>query len=64
MTDIIVERIWEIDNLLIVKTYEQSCATGRRIPNSNIYSVEEVDGESLNCFRTFREAKAYIKSNK
>lgn len=61
MTDIIVERTWNVNGLTIVKTYETSCITGKKIPNSVVYSVEDEE-ESLDCFATLAEARAYARN--
>lgn len=61
MTEIKVERTWLVNGLMICKSCEVSCLTGKKIPNSTIYSVDEIDGDNLNCFKTFAEAKRYAK---
>lgn len=65
-TTIIVERHWIINNprykdpIFIYKTYLRSDYSGKKIPNSAVYSVE--DGEdNLDCFKTLAEARKYAK---
>lgn len=68
MSKIIIENTWTVDNknyrdpLIITKTYLVSELTGKRIPNSVVYSVEEFEGDNLDCFKTLKEAKAYAKT--
>lgn len=61
MTDIVEERVWNVNGLLITKSYEVSALTGKKIPDSVAYSVDEIDGDNLNCFKTLKEARAYAK---
>ena len=62
MTDIVLERTWIINGLEINKSYEVSCLTGKKIPDSVVYSVDEIDGDNLNCFKTLKEAREYAKN--
>ena len=67
MTKIIIENTWPISNknfrdpLIITKTYLVSELTGKKIPKSVVYSVEEFMGDNLNCFATLKEAKEYAR---
>ena len=64
---IIIEKTWVINNpryrdgLIITKTYLKSDLTGKKIPNSVIYSVD-FEEENLNCFKTFKEAKEFARN--
>lgn len=62
MADIILERTWIVNGLQINKTYLVSCFTGKKIPDSVVYSVDEIDGDNLDCFKTLKEARAYAKN--
>ena len=62
MTDIVLERTWIVNGLEINKSYEVSCLTGKKIPDSVVYSVDEIDGDNLNCFKTLKEAREYAKN--
>ena len=68
MSKIMIENTWTVDNknyrdpLIITKTYLVSELTGKRIPNSVVYSVEEFEGDNLDCFKTLKEARAYAKT--
>lgn len=69
MSKIVVEKTWTInhsdyrDGLCVCKSYLVSDLTEKKIPNSYVYSVDDIAGEcNLNCFKTFKEAKAYIKT--
>lgn len=68
MSKIIIEKTWTVNNphfrdpLIITKTYLKSEFTGKKISNSVVYSVEEFDGDNLNCFSTLKEAKNYAKT--
>lgn len=57
---IIVERTWEVNGLLINKTYAVDQLTGKKY--DCIYTVDEKDGDNLDCFKTLKEAKDYAKS--
>ena len=57
---LIVERTWEVNGLLINKTWAVSQLTGKKY--DCIYTVDEKDGDNLNCFKTLKEAKAYAKN--
>ena len=46
---------------MITKSCEVSALTGKRIPNSVVYSVDEFEGDNLNCFGTLAEAKKYAR---
>ena len=35
---------------------------GKKIPNSVVYSVDEFEGDNLNCFKTLKEARQYAKN--
>ena len=61
MTDIVLERTWIVNGLEINKSYLVSCLTGKKIPDSVVYAVDEIDGDNLNCFKTLKEARAYTK---
>lgn len=62
MTEIVLERTWKInDKLEINKSYLISELTGKKIPNSVVYAVDEIDGDNLNCFKTLKEARKYAK---
>lgn len=56
---IYVERTWEVNGLVIAKTWEVSDLTGKKY--NPIYSVDEPDGDNINCFRTLTEAKKCAK---
>ena len=68
MSKIMIEKTWTVDNahcndpLIITKSYLISELTGKKIPNSTVYSVDEFEGDNLNCFKTLKEARAYAKS--
>ena len=62
MGKIIIERTWTVNNLIITKSHLVSELTGKKIANSVVYSVDEFDGDNLNCFRTLREAKDYARN--
>lgn len=65
-TTIVVERQWIINNsrykdpIFIYKTYLKSDYSGKKIPNSTVYSVE-YDDDNLDCFKTLAEARKYAK---
>lgn len=62
-TELVHERTWKVnDKLEINKTYLVSEWTGKKIPDSVVYSVDEIDGENLNCFKTLKEARAFAKN--
>ena len=58
---ILVLKTWNMGKLAITKSCEVSDLTGKRIPNSIVYSVDEFEGDNLNCFGTLAEAKKYAK---
>ena len=60
-TLITVLNTWTIGELAITKSCEVSEFTGKRIPNSIVYSVDEIDGDNLDCFGTLAEARKYAK---
>ena len=68
MTKIIIENTWTVNNksfpdpLIITKSYLVSELTGKKIPDSTVYSVDEFMGDNLNCFKTLKEARAYAKN--
>ena len=68
MGKIIIENTWTVSNphfpdpLIITKSYLVSELTGKKIPDSVVYSVDEFMGDNLNCFKTLKEARAYAKS--
>jgi hypothetical protein len=68
MSKIIIENTWTVDNknyrdpLIITKTYLVSELTGKKIPDSVVYSVDEFEGDNLDCFKTLKEARAYAKT--
>ena len=59
--NILVLRTWVIGELAITKSCEISELTGKKIPNSIVYSVDEIDGENLDCFGTLADAKKYVR---
>lgn len=65
-TKIVVERQWIINNprykdpIFIYKTYLRSDYSGKKIPNSTVYSVE-YGNDNSECFKTFAEARKYAK---
>lgn len=61
MTTILLLRTWNMGKLEINKSCEVSELTGKKIPNSIVYSVDEVDGDNLDCFATLLDAKKYVK---
>lgn len=61
MTDIVLERTWIVNGLEINKSYLVSEYDGKKIPNSVVYAVDEIDGDNLNCFKTLKEARKYAK---
>ena len=61
MNEIVVERTWIVNGLEINKSYEKSYFTGKKIPNTVVYTVDEPDGDNLNAFSTLKEARAYAK---
>ena len=62
MTDIVLERTWIVNGLEINKSYLVSEYDGKKIPNSVVYAVDEIDGDNLNCFKTLKEAREYAKN--
>ncbi|MBO7736146.1 MAG: hypothetical protein J6S67_26480 [Methanobrevibacter sp.] len=60
-TEILILNTWTIGELVITKSCEVSALTGKRIPNSIVYSVDEFEGDNLNCFGTLAEAKKYAR---
>jgi hypothetical protein len=58
---ILVLKTWTTGELAITKSCLVSDLTGKRIPNSIVYSVDEIDGDNLNCFGTLDEAKKYVR---
>lgn len=68
MSKIIIEKTWTVDNsnfadpLIITKSYLVSDYDGKKIPNSVVYSVDEFEGDNLNCFKTLSEAKEYART--
>ena len=62
MTDLVLEKTWIINGLEINKSYEVSCLTGKKIPDSVVYAVDEIDGDNLECFATLKEARAFAKN--
>lgn len=60
-TSILILNTWTIGELVITKSCEVSALTGKKIPNSIVYSVDEFEGDNLNCFRTLAEAKKYAR---
>ncbi len=68
MSKIIVEKTWTVDNsnfadpLIITKSYLVSDYDGKKIPNSVVYSVDEFEGDNLDCFKTLREAREYART--
>ena len=65
---IMIEKTWTVNNkhfrdpLCITKSYLVSELTGKKIQNSVVYSVDEFEGDNLNCFATLKEAKEYAKN--
>ncbi len=62
MGKIIIERTWTVNNLIITNSHLVSELTGKKIADSVVYSVDEFDGDNLNCFKTLKEAKDYAKN--
>lgn len=68
MSKIIIEKTWTVDNsrfadpLIITKSYLVSDYDGKKIPDSVVYSVDEFEGDNLNCFKTLKEARQYAKN--
>ena len=68
MSKIIIEKTWTVDNsrfidpLIITKSYLVSDYDGKKIPNSVVYSVDEFEGDNLDCFKTLKEARQYAKN--
>ena len=60
-TEILILNTWTIGELVITKSCEVSALTGKRIPNSIVYCVDEFEGDNLNAFRTLAEAKKYAR---
>ena len=60
-TTILVLHTWIIGKLAITKSCEVSNWTNKRIPNSIVYSVDEIDGDNLDCFGTLADAKKYAR---
>ena len=60
-TSILILNTWTIGELVITKSCEVSDWTGKRIPNSVVYCVDEFEGDNLNCFGTLAEAKKYAR---
>lgn len=58
---ILVLKTWVIGELVITKSCGVSELTGKRIPNSIVYSVDEFEGDNLDCFGTLAEAKKYAR---
>ena len=58
--DIIVERTWEVNGLLISKTWAVDQLTGKKY--DCVYMVDNLEGDNLDCFGTLKEAKEYAKS--
>lgn len=54
------ERTWEVNGLIISKTWEVSEATGKKY--DCIYMVDEPDGDNIDCFKTLKEAKECAKN--
>lgn len=61
MTTIEVLRTWNMGELVITKTCEVSELTGKKVPDSIVYCVDEFEGDNLNCFGTLAEAKKYAR---
>ena len=40
MTDLVLEKTWIVNGLEINKSYEVSCLTGKKIPDSVVYAVQ------------------------
>lgn len=59
MTEIMIEKTWEINGLKISKTWEVSCLTGKKY--DCVYMVDEIDGDNLECFKTLKEAKEFAR---
>ena len=59
--NILVLKTWTMGELAITKSCEVSELTGKKIPNSIVYSVDEIDGDNLNCFGTLADAKKYAR---
>lgn len=59
--NILILKTWTTGKLAITKSCLVSDLTGKRIPNSVVYSVDEIDGDNLDCFGTLAEAKKYAK---
>ena len=60
-TLILVLKTWVMGEIVITKSCEVSALTGKKIPNSTVYSVDEFEGDNLNCFGTLAEAKKYAR---
>lgn len=60
-TEILVLNTWNIGELAITKSCLVSALTGKKIPNSIVYTVDEIDGDNLDCFSTLADAKKYVK---
>lgn len=58
---ILILKTWVIGELVITKSCGVSELTGKRIPNSIVYSVDEFEGDNLDCFGTLAEAKKYAR---
>ena len=68
MSKIIIENTWTVSNrkfadpLIITKSYLVSEYDEKKIPNSVVYSVDEFEGDNLDCFKTLKEARQYAKN--
>ena len=59
--NILVLKTWTMGELAITKSCGISELTGKKIPNSIVYSVDEIDGDNLECFGTLADAKKYAR---
>lgn len=56
---IFVEKTWDMGNVIITKTWEVSDLTGKKY--DCIFCVDTIDGDNINCFHTFKDAKKCAK---
>ena len=60
-TEILVLNTWTMNTIAITKSCLVSALTKKKIPNSIVYTVDEIDGDNLDCFGTLADAKKYAK---
>lgn len=58
MFSLTVDKTWKYDTVEINRSWEVDFNGKKHNP---IYSVDEIDGDNINCFKTLKDAKKCVK---